>query len=435
MMKTQGVVLQEPRVIVHNLTLKGIEKVPGILDFDQRGLLYARPGDTVVTRRQIDPVYRKYLEDLGWDFTGVQFISPQSIDGWTYNSIFNDDGVLRFIKEQNPHYVDAYQNTYEEEKFSKRLGVPLYGNPTIGAKYGTKSGFRTLAKKLELSVPRGVESIRTLSATIEKIFELFANGAQKIVIKLDESISGAGQTHIEKASFISLSAERQRDLVASAWSKIPQFAEDGAVTVEEWTPGVVASPSIQMEVTPSGDIDILSQKDQILEGAEKWYIGCTYPVASLSPVQMKQFKADAIRFVSALRDEGLIGFLGLDAIVLGDGSLQWVEANVRKPGTFYPRIIAEKLNGGSLAGIYYIACDFTVSALKGGLFAQLQEILSEYLYPIDGAKRGVIVYNTGALIEAGRFDVVCIGKSTQDAKDIFRKVKEILEQKKNKEVI
>lgn len=419
--------LSKKRVIVHNLTLKGIEKFPGVLDFDQRGLLFARPGDVVVTKRPIEPTFKQYLEDLGWDFTGVTFISPQSIVGWTYRSIFYDDNVMHTIKKEHPYYIDTYQNTIEEKKFSERLGLPLYGNPTIGMKYGTKSGFRKLAKKLGLSVPRGFESVATVEGTIERTAELFQNNAEKVVIKLDESISGAGQTHVTKSSFLSLSAIQQHDLVAGAWSKIPQFAKTSVVTVEEWTPGAVASPSIQMEVTPTGEIRILSMKDQILVGTEKWYIGCTYPVASLSPVQEKQFKADATQFACALRDEGFIGFLGLDAIILSDGSIQWVEANVRKPGTFYPRIIAEKLNGGALTGVYYIACDFTVPAFKGASFAKLARALKPYLYPVQRDKHGVIVYNTGALLDAGRFDLVCIGRSVKDARAYFTKVKAFLD--------
>lgn len=420
--------LSAPKVILHNLTLKGIEAVPGVLDFDQRGILFARPGDVVITRLPPDTVFLKYLTDLGWNFSDVTFLSPESLQNYTYKSIFYDKDILKRLKKKHLSYIDSYQNTFEEKKFSLRTGIPLYANPTVGHTYGTKSGFRKLAKRLKLPIPRGYESVKSAQAVLCRLHQLFSAGVASVIIKIDEGLSGAGQTLIDKSNFLSLSKKEQTSHVSTAINKIPQFGKDSAATVEEWVENVVASPSIQLEVRPDGTIYVLSMKDQLLEGIEKWYIGCFYPVSSLTEKQKIRFEREARLFVDALVQKGFIGFLGMDAILLSDGSILWVEANVRKPGTFYPRIIAEKVNAGTLSGMYYCACDFTLPKLKGKSFIDVQLLLHSYLYPIKGEKKGVIVYNTGALTDAGRFDLICIGRSKKEAKDLFAQVKQLLDQ-------
>jgi len=418
--------ISESRVIVHNLTLKGIEHVPGVLDFDQRGILCARTGDIVVTKRPPENTFLLYLESIGWDFSGVTFISPKSISDYTYKSVFYDTDVNHALQGAKRGYIDTYQNTREEELFSKRLHMPLYSTPTVGQRYGTKSGFRRFAKKLKLPIVRGFESIHGVDELLKKCLALFAKGIHTVVVKIDEGVSGAGQTLLQKDIFLSLSTNKQLALLVSSIEKIPQLYSESSVTAEEWREDIVASPSIQLEVTPQKEIRIRSLHDQLLEGVEKWYIGCSYPPTTLNHNQLTQIMEQAILFTKALIKEGFVGFLGLDTIITSKGDILWVEANIRKPGTFYPRIIAEKINGGTLKNIYYIACDFTVSGWKGMPFAQLKKKLGLFLYPIGKTKTGIIVYNTGALVDAGRFDIVCIGRSQQEAVEIFSNIKKCM---------
>ena len=424
--------LSAPRLIVHNLTLKGIENVPGILDFDQRGLVFTRPRDVIVTKRLPDPAFLQYLTNLGWDFSRVTMLSPSSLKNYAYKSIFYDKQIIKKISHFPVTYIDTYQNTHEEERFGKRIQLPVYASAKLGLTYGTKSGFRKLAKKLSLPVVRGYESVKSAKDVLSRVTQLFKTSAKRVVVKIDEGVSGAGQTLLHNETFLALSKKEQYEFITHAISKIPQFGKTSAVTIEEWVEGVVASPSIQMEITPSGEIKILSMKDQILVGEEKWYIGCLYPVESVSAKQKKQIETEARVFAATLKDKGFIGFLGLDTILLSDGSILWVEANIRKPGTFYPRVIAEKLNKGTLRGISYVACDFTIASYKGKMFTDIAAFLKDFMYPIQGEKRGVIVYNTGALLDAGRFDLVCIGRSSDEAKELFQRVKQRIEKEKQK---
>jgi len=223
----------------------------------------------------------------------------------------------------------------------------------------------------------------------------------------------------------------KRSLINEAMTKVKQAGEQSAVVFESWISNVVASPSVQVEIFPTGEYEIVSMHDQLLEGKEQWYVGCAYPPSSINNVQSERLKGDVKIIVEQLFKEGYYGFLGLDTVINRDGDIYWVEANARKTGTFYPKTIAERLNRESLRNVYYVATDLINSALKGAKFKNIRLILDDLLYPIKGEKRGIFLYNVGALKDAGRFDIVCFGESPSDAHQLYLEAKSIILEAKN----
>lgn len=420
------------KIIIHNLTFRGIEVVPGVLDFDQRGIVYTNSGDIVVTKNKPDQDYLDYLQNLGWDFKGVTFLSPSSQENYVYNSVFKDKSLISKLSKCKGFSIDTYNATSDEDEFSRKVKLPLSFNCSVSEKYGTKSGFRRLCKMLGINVPVGVEGVKSIDDAIKLIGDIFAEGYEKLAIKIDEGISGAGNTIISKEEFSRLDDTEKRSFINEAMTKITQAGEQSAVVLEGWISNVVASPSVQVEVFPNGEYEIVSMHDQLLEGKEQWYIGCSYPPSSINDEQSKRLKGDVKIIVDQLSREGYYGFLGLDTIINRDGDIYWVEANARKTGTFYPKTIAERLNRRSLNNVYYVATDLINPALKGAKFQNIKLLLDNLLYPIKGESRGIFLYNVGALKDAGRFDIVCFGESPSDAHQLYLKSKStILEAKIN----
>ena len=411
------------KIIVHNLTLRGIEKVPGALDFDQRGILYAKDNDTVITKRPPEKEYVAYLNSLGWKLDKVTFLSPDDIDKYTYRSIFKSKNIISYLKKIKGHYIDSYQVTEEEKNFCNKIKIPLFAHSNISLKYGTKSGFRKLCKKLKLTIPLGYENVKKIDDAIKIMINLFKEGANAVVIKLDEGLSGAGNTKIT-TTFLTRKKKEQKIIVANALKKVPQNSSNGAI-IEKWVDNAIASPSIQILVTQKGEIKILSLHDQILEGEEQWYIGCIYPPKSISKETINKIKKGALLFTNYLKNLGYFGFFGLDVVIDSNNKIWWTEANMRKPGTFYPRVIAEKLFG-KLDNVNYIASDFTVHKLKGTNFITLHDVVKKYLYPMGKEKKGLVLYNTGALVDAGRFDIIVLGKNYSEVSNLFMQIKKHL---------
>lgn len=412
------------KIILHNLTFRGIEVVPGVLDFDQRGVVYLDEGDTIVTKNPIEQDYLKYLEDLGWNFSQCTFLNSTNAKGYLYNTIYYDKNIVSKIKSLGNFYIDLYNTTFEEDEFARRVKKPIYANCKLSQQYGTKSGFRKLAKKLGLKIVRGFEEVTNIGSLKKSLESLFQKGISEAAIKIDEGISGAGTSKIKLSEYKNLSAKQKSEFLNKAFYKIRQAQAKSGVVVEEWLSNVIASPSVQIEVYPDHNWKIVSMHDQLLKGDEKWYVGCEYPQTTLKKDKLKMVLADVSKFVEFLISRGFIGFLGLDLIMTSNGELFWVEANMRKPGTFYPRIIAEKLNRGSLNGMVYIAADFTVPKFKGVGFSKLKKEFIKFLYPIKNQHNGAVLYNTGALKDAGRFDLICLGQNQQIVQDIYIKIKD-----------
>lgn len=411
------------KIIIHNLTFRGIEVVPGVLDFDQRGLVYADNGDICVTKAPIEADYLSYLENLGWKFDKCRFLNPANQPNYSYNSVFHDKKIISILKSLKGYYLDTYNATKEEGNFSKKAGVPIYANGKLSEKFGTKSGFRKLAKKLGLNIAAGFEEIQTPAELEKAINKLFKLGKKEVVVKIDEGISGAGATKVTLKNWKNKNRREKENFLEKSLFKIKQAQKNSGAVAEEWLENVVASPSVQVQVFPNKNWGVVSLHDQLLEGEEKWYVGCQFPQATLRGGLLKKALKGVKIFTEYLISKNFSGFFGLDLIITKDKQIYWVEANMRKPGTFYPRIIAEKLNNGSLKGISYIATDFSISSFTGLPFSELKEKFQELLYPINSKKEGVVLYNVGALKDSGRFDAVCIGKTNKTAKVIYLDLK------------
>jgi hypothetical protein len=410
------------KIILHNLTFCGIENVPGILDFDQRGVVYANPGDCVITKSPVDPNYLRYLETLGWDFRNCTFLNPLVMSDYKYNSVFYDQEIINAATKLDGYYLDTYHVTNEEADFAKRINKPFYGNCAIAEKFGTKTGFSTLAEQLQLRVAPGIARIRDV-VELEKYIDEFLQhiDAKELVIKIDEGISGAGSTKFSVSDYKKFTDLERKAFLNFATTRVPQTLANSGFVVEAWIENVISSPSIQLEFFPSGEWRMLSIHDQVLEKAEQWYVGCIYPPRSIPPKLVENIFSDIEKIVDFLLRQRFIGFLGLDLIITESDDYYWVEANMRKPGTFYPRTIAAKLNGGSLENVFYRAADFTVDAFRGFDINKLQEIFKNYLYDAK-TKTGVVFYNLGALAQIGRFALICLGQSMHEVDKIYAKI-------------
>jgi len=410
-----------PKIILHNVTLKGIENVPGVLNFDERGLVISNNGDIIITRSAVDQYFLDYLKNLGYNFSTCTFYNSKS-KVQTYDSIFSENELISLLKNNSAELISSYQLTRYEDDLAKETGKILYGNVDISEKYGTKSGFRELCKHLYISIVNGYEHLKDISEINKKIEQV---STKKCLMRLDEGVSGAGNFLIEMDKYFDMSQADKNELVLGYLNKLPQRMSDSGATIEEWIEDVVSSPSLQFEVARNGEIKLLSTHDQLLAGKEKWYVGCSYPSISLGNFY-DQIISDGFKFMNFLRLEGFYGFCGIDLIITKD-KYYFVEANVRVPGTTYPREFVRKVFG-DLENIHYMAKDFQLDNLVGKDFKTIYGKLRPWLIG-DSRQEGVLVYNTGSLKVGGRVDVVVVSSDSERRRffldEIDKNLKEI----------
>jgi hypothetical protein len=123
----------------------------------------------------------------------------------------------------------------------------------------------------------------------------------------------------------------------------------GVIVEERITASELHSPSVQLQVTPAGELELLSTHDQILGGRRgQSYLGCRFPAErSYAPA----ISALALLIGRRLADAGVIGRFAIDFVVAREGRGRWrpyaIEINLRKGGTTHPFQTLVHLTGGS----------------------------------------------------------------------------------------
>lgn len=405
------------KLILHNMSLKGIENVPGVLDYDQRGILIAKDGDTLITRKMIDSDFIIYLESLGYDFSGVEMLNPNEEISRTYKSVFENKDLLGKLQNSNCRILDTYQLTSLEDDFADRLGVELEGNVSIALRVGTKTGFREFCERNNIPIPKGFGGLRTSEEVMEKIKELEPL-TELCLLRLDEGVSGAGNFLISIKKFIKLERTAQIKQIEEYLNAIPQMQENSGITVEDWVENVLISPSLQYFIEKNGLYKLLSTADQLLEHDTKWYTGCDMPSQTLLS-DYPEVVESANRFIEALANEGYWGHVGVDTIIDFEGNHYLVEANIRKQGTFYPREFVTRVFG-ELRN--FMTKDYSVSKIASKSFSELKDLLQDIMINNPKDRVGILVYNTGAIEEGGRFDAIAIANSAQVRKALLDEV-------------
>lgn len=415
------------KILLHNMTFKGIHVVPGVINYDQRGIVFADKGDIVITNNTFDRDYLQYLSDLGYEIDSLLFIHPNSSTLKTWNSIFTSKEVKKALSQvdREKYFIDVYIPTELDGRLSRALNFDHCNNWNLSEKYGTKSGFRLFASEAGLPIAKGFSNVKTVIEVKKCIKKLFKT-VDKIVIKVDDGISGYGNTVISKTEyedFISDDAFFEHYLKPIRWDIV------GKGVVEAWIEGGNISSSILLHI--ENDVyTVVCHQDQLLVDGDKW-AGCLYPHSmKRNSTQLEKLMRYIDRSAKYLIEKGFWGYYSFDTLETIHDEIYFIEANMRKIGSFYPRVFLEKAmkHFGFSEIKAYIASDYTNMKKWGGKqFSDLQKKLLEYLWPINGLNQGILLYNVGALPEGGRFDFVTVSDSLHDAHELRKKVLNLLD--------
>jgi hypothetical protein len=255
---------------------------------------------------------------------------------------------LRALVAGRVGYVDPWNVTDAEQEVADRLGLPLFGTAPELWPLGFKSSGRRIMREAGVPLPCGREDVRSVDDIVDAALEIARNcpAAEGAVIKTDNSGAGDGNRVIR----IPASPDRE-DLRVRVEALEPWYLADvanGAI-VEELIGGAqLASPSVQVEITPDGGVTVLSTHEQVLGGdSGQVYVGCDFPAR---PTYSDRLATYGAAVGQALADRGALGRLGVDFMVAqeahGDWRLYGLEINLRKGGTTHPYALLRNLTPG-----------------------------------------------------------------------------------------
>ena len=367
--------------------------------------------------------------------------------------------IRSLIADRDRAHLVPFNTTTFERDLALRLGIPMYGADPKFLAFGTKSGSRRLFAEESVPHPAGCENIHSTAEAIEAIRAIRHEkpGVCQVIVKLNEAFSGQGNALVDLRGLPPPGApdeafrieDRLRvmrcELAGMSYEAFCERLEQLGGVVEEWIAGEeFRSPSVQLRVTPLGEVELLSTHDQLLGGTGgQSYLGCRFPA---DPAYAPMITREAKKVGTRLAKEGVLGRFAIDFVVARSDKEGWqpyaIEVNLRKGGTTHPFLTLQFLTDGTYdpdtaifltpAGHekHFVADDHLESPAYRALSPDdLFDIAVRHGLHFDQTREVGVVFNMlASLAENGRIGLVAIGNSAAEADALYRRTQSVLDE-------
>jgi hypothetical protein len=364
--------------------------------------------------------------------------------------------LVSLIPDPTRSHLVPYTTTTLERDLALALGIPMYGADPRHFTLGTKTGCRRLFAEAGVAHPAGYEDLHTVDDIVESLADLRATRptATEAMVKLNEGVAGAGNALVNLAGLPAPgsagepAALRERVMGMQLEGRtvtldlyLAKFAERAGIVEERIVGTEVLSPSVQLRVTPLGEVEVLSTHDQVLGGPTgQSYLGCTFPA---DPAYAGIITEQARLVGQRLAELGVLGRFALDFVVVrrpeGWESFA-IEVNLRKGGTTHPFLTLQFLTGGrydperalfatpSGREKHLMATDHLEDpSLRGLRIGDLFDVIARTGLHFDpAAQTGVVLHMISSVTEVGRIGLTAVGDTAQKAADEYARAERIL---------
>jgi hypothetical protein len=343
--------------------------------------------------------------------------------------------ALRTSFGDRPVFIGPWNVTDREVQVAVALQAPIDGTAPHLWPLGYKSAGRRLFAEAGVPVPVGREEVRTVEEVVAAIAAVRAArpGAPGVVVKHDNSCAGDGNLVIDLRQVAGrpAAAEQLRTRVAALPEWYLRDLGAGGVVEELIAGDRFASPSVQLDISPYGEVAVLSTHEQLLGGeADQVYVGCRFPA---DPAYAGELAGHGRAIGERLAHRGVIGRLSVDFAAAGDGAGRWqlfaLEVNLRKGGTTHPFIVLRHLVPGRYdaqagrwvaadgSARWYWSTDNLVDPAWLGLppATVIKAVADAGLQFDYRTGTGVVLHMLSCLALDGRFGLTAIGRTPEQA--------------------
>ena len=447
-------------VVVHSISMDVPEHlVPVFPAYEERFLclvlsLLRAPRSRViyVTSQPIHPRLLNYyfglVPELDTGDARSRFATVSLVDGRNEpltRKLLARPGALRRIRSLigNPELalILPFAVSRDEVELAKCLELPIYGSDPDLLWLGTKRGSRQVFEDEGVPHPVGLEidGARDLPRALKEL-RARSPRARGAVVKLDRGVSGLGNAlvDLDAADGDLHAALELEDPEQRVDDYLAALDDEGGIVEERIEGAAFRSPSVQLRMSPAGQVDILSTHDQVLGGPHgQTYFGCHFPA---DQEYAERIAAEGLKVGRRLVREGVIGRAGVDFVAV-KGEDGWrpyaLEINLRCGGTTHPFFALQALTDGvydPLAGEYrtrmgalksYAATDHLDSPAYESLTPDdLLDVVAERGLGWDSENEtGVVLHMVSAIAVAGRIGLTAIADTLADARDLYYDVK------------
>jgi hypothetical protein len=359
--------------------------------------------------------------------------------------------VRRLILDPELALLIPYTTSPTELELAIRLGIPIFGADPALAWLGTKQGARRAFADEGVPHPCG-RDVRDRDDVIAAIDEMRSErpDLNSVIVKLNGSAGGLGNAlvHVGSAdgraplaqALAAFELEDEKQNAEDYWATLER---EGGIVEERIEGEEFRSPSAQLQISPAGQVEILSTHDQVLGGRHgQKYFGCHFPA---DPEYAPLLAIESLKVGRRLAREGVIGRCALDfAAARRDGRWQpyALEVNLRCGGTTHPFFALQVLTDGRydpLAGEYrtgsgdlkrYVATDHLAGEGYSTLTPDdlLDVVESRGLGWHRETETGIALHMVSALAAAGWIGLTAIGDTLEQARTLYADVNAALDE-------
>lgn len=360
--------------------------------------------------------------------------------------------IRSLIPDSNRAHLIPYNTTELERDLAIRLGIPMYGADPKYFHFGTKTGCRRLFAEENVRHPIGFDNLNSVSDVVEAIQRIRAKkpGVEKVIVKLNEGVSGEGNAVVDLQQLSSPGYPDEGQAIESRLHEMrfelkdanyeeyfAKLKQRGGVVEELIFGEELRSPSVQLRVTPVGELQLLSTHDQLLGGPSgQSYLGARFPADSAYSSIISQ---QAVKIGDRLAKEGVIGRFAVDFVVVRRPDGHWddyaIEINLRKGGTTHPYLTLQFLTDGyydpqkahfiapSGRMKYFVASDHVESPAYKSLTPEdlFDMAMKKGLHFNHSTQIGVVFHMISAISEHGRLGLTAVGESHEQAYQIYER--------------
>jgi hypothetical protein len=342
---------------------------------------------------------------------------------------------VRDLVGGRPAFIEPWNVTDAEVAVALALDVPIYGTAPQLWPLGFKSAGRRLFAEANVPVPFGREDVCSIAHVIEAIRHIreARREARSVVIKHDNSGAGDGNVVIDLPA-----TADDTSAIEAQIARLPDWYVDdlahGGVVEERITGDHFASPSVQLDISPEGVVDLLSTHEQVLGGESgQVYTGCTFPA---DPAYAAELARHGRRVGERLATLGVMGRASVDFVAARSSGEAWrlfaLEINLRKGGTTHPYAVLRNLVPGTYEedpGRWiaedgrrraYCATDNLIDEAWTGLppTAVISAVDDAGIGFDEARGTGVVLHMLTGLAIDGRVGLTAIGRSVEEASEL-----------------
>jgi hypothetical protein len=365
--------------------------------------------------------------------------------------------IASLIPNRSRSHLVSYNTTVLERDLALKLGIPLYGADPRLVDLGTKTGCRRLFAAVGVSHPQGVEDLHSLDEVADAVCEMrrVKPTISEVIVKLNDGVSGEGNALVRLGDLSAPGHRDERDQVMERLramqleapntpfqSYLDKFAEGGGIVEERITGVEIRSPSVQLRVTPTGAVELLSTHDQLLGGASgQSYLGCICPA---DPAYSRLITTQAAALGERLAGEGVLGRFAVDFVVVRSTEGSWtshaIEVNLRKGGTTHPFLTLQFLTDGRydaksgrfLTAVgrekHLVATDHLEAPELRSMNADdlFESVAVHEIHFDQSTQTGVVFHMISSITEHGRVGLTAVGDTSGEADAIFHHAQRVL---------